>query len=120
MDINGWQWPFLPATGPTTLYREPKDRLNVDLRDDLSRHFVTLLCGSGFFVADCKAWQSDFQRGVAAIAEFYKEDSGTPVEWEELLPGDAMDIFWSLFFRTEPSNSMTSQFISIHPSKGQS
>ncbi|CAL1137382.1 unnamed protein product [Cladocopium goreaui] len=62
---------------------------------------LPLTCKVCFFVADCKAWQSDFQRGVAAIAEFYKEDSGTPVEWEELLLGDAMDIFWSLFFRTD-------------------
>ena len=68
-------------------------------------------------MADCKAWQSDFQRGVAAIAEFYREDSRTPVEWEELLLGDAMDIFWSWFFRSEPSD-IRHYGISTHPSTG--
>ena len=31
---------------------------------------------TGLFLADCRAWQADFQRGMMAIQEFYAQRDG--------------------------------------------
>ena len=40
---------------------------------------------TGLFLADCRAWQADFQRGILAIQEFYAQRDGDSPMFEQLM-----------------------------------